>query len=147
MKIVISILLAMTLWSTAPWAAASEDEASAAVQPAAWAPAMKAQDWTAAIPLLEAEIAADKGTANVHNLLGFAYRKTGNFDMAFKNYAVALQINPEHKGAHEYVGQTYLAVGKLEMAKKHLADLDRICFFGCSEYDDLKQAIAAYRPK
>ena len=56
-------------------------------------------------------------------------------------------MNPEHHGAHEYVGQTYLAVGYMEMARKHLDALDRICFFGCEEYDDLKQAIAACSPK
>jgi hypothetical protein len=56
-------------------------------------------------------------------------------------------MDPEHRGAHEYVGEAYLKVGNLEMAKKHLAALDGICFFGCEEYDDLKAAVAAYRPK
>jgi tetratricopeptide (TPR) repeat protein len=80
-------------------------------------------------------------------MIGYSYRKADNFDKAFEHYAVALRMNPEHHDAHEYVGQTYLAVGNLGMARKHLDALDRICFFGCEEYDDLKQPIAAYRPK
>ena len=69
------------------------------------------------------------------------------YDKAFEHYAIALKMNPEHRGAHEYLGETYLAVGNLAKAKEHLAALDRICFFGCQEYDDLKAAVAAYRPK
>jgi tetratricopeptide (TPR) repeat protein len=147
MKLIISALLSILLLSTSAWAAAGEDDSSGSGQPPAWKKAVADQDWAGAITLLEAEVAADKGTANVHNMLGYSYRKAGNFDKAFEHYAVALKKNPEHRGAHEYVGQTYLAVGNLEMAKKHLDALDRICFFGCEEFDDLKQAIAAYRPK
>lgn len=151
MKLILSILLSAmlsgALLSTSAWAAASEDDAGSASQPPAWKKAITDQDWAGAITLLEREVEAKKGTANVHNMLGFAYRKAENFDKAFEIYAIALKLNPEHRSVHEYVGQTYLAVGNLEMANKHLADLDRICFFGCEEYDDLKQAIAAYRPK
>ena len=60
-----------------------------------------------------------------------AYRNLTNYDKAFQHYATALKMNPEHRGAHEYVGETYLAVGNLAKAKEHLAALDRICFFGC----------------
>ncbi len=151
MKLIISALLSallsMLLLSTSAWAAAGEDDTSGSSEPPAWKKAVADQDWAGAITLLEAQVAANNGTANVHNMLGYSYRKAGNFDKAFEHYAVALRMNPEHRGAHEYVGQTYLAVGNLEMARKHLDALDRICIFGCEEYDDLKQAIAAYRPK
>ena len=32
-------------------------------------------------------------------------------------------------------------------AKEHLAALDKLCFFGCEEYEMLKKAIAAYEAK
>ena len=35
--------------------------------------------------------------ADVHNLLGFSLRKTGD-------YAKALDFDADHKGAHEYLG-------------------------------------------
>ena len=31
-----------------------------------------------------------------------------------------------------------------EKAKEHLAKLDSICFFGCEEFDELKEAIQGY---
>ena len=37
--------------------------------------------------------------------------------------------------------------GNLAKAKEHLAALDKLCFFGCAEYDMLKKAIAAYEAK
>jgi tetratricopeptide (TPR) repeat protein len=75
---------------------------------------------------------------------GFAYRKSGNLDAAFKHYNEALRLDPRHRGAHEYIGEAYLMQGNLDKAKEHLARLDRLCFFGCEEYDDLKKSIAEY---
>ncbi|MDA1100534.1 MAG: tetratricopeptide repeat protein [Proteobacteria bacterium] len=147
MKSIISCLIALMLCAPGAWAAGGGDRDS----DSAWGPAIRkaidAEDWTGAMALLQRDVAGNTATADTYNYLGYANRKLGQYDMAFKYYAVALKMNPEHKGAHEYVGETYLAVGNLEMAKKHLAALDRICFFGCKEFDDLKAAVAAYRPK
>lgn len=147
MKIIISCLIAILLWSPVTWAAGTGEEASDSPWGPATRKALDEKDWTGAVNLLERDVAANKATADTHNYLGYAHRKLGNYDTAFKHYGLALKMNPEHRGANEYIGETYLAVGNLEMAKKHLAALDRICFFGCQEYDDLKAAVAAYRPK
>jgi tetratricopeptide (TPR) repeat protein len=77
-------------------------------------------------------------------LLGYANRKSGNLDLAFKHYNEALRLDPKHRGAHEYIGEAYLMKGDVAKAKDHLAALDRICFFGCEEYSDLKKAIAEH---
>ena len=71
----------------------------------------------------------------------------GKLDLAFKHYGEALRLDPRHRGAHEYIGEAYLMKGDLAKAKEHLAQLDRLCFFGCTELTDLKQAIAAYEKK
>ncbi|MBL6954911.1 MAG: tetratricopeptide repeat protein [Alphaproteobacteria bacterium] len=147
MKYIFACLIATMLWSGAALAAGTDESPSNSPWGPATRKALDAKDWTGAINLLERDVAANIATADTHNYLGYAHRKLGQFEMAFKHYGLALKMNPEHRGANEYVGETYLAVGDLAMAKKHLAALDRICFFGCKEYDDLKAAIAAYRPK
>ena len=151
MKLIISALTAMVLCLFAAqvsWAAGSDEDTA---QESAWSSAARKaiddKDWKAAIVLLQRDVEGNTATADTYNYLGYANRNLGQYDEAIKNYAQALKMNPEHRGAHEYVGESYLAVGNLEMAKKHLAELDRICFFGCEQYDDLKAAIAAYRPK
>jgi DNA-binding SARP family transcriptional activator len=65
-------------------------------------------------------------------------------NLVFKHYNEALNIDPKHREAHEYAGEAYLMVGNVAKAKEHLAELDRICFFSCSEFTDLKNAIADY---
>jgi len=55
-----------------------------------------------------------------------------------------LAIDPEHRGANEYLGELYLQTNDLAKAKERLNKLDDICYFGCEEFDDLKSAIAAY---
>jgi len=147
MKFIIFGLIAMMSLATAALAAGGDDKSSDSPWAEATRKAIESEDWTGAINLLERDVAGNIATADTHNYLGYAHRKLAQYDMAFKHYGLALKMNPDHRGAHEYVGETYLAVGNVEMAKKHLAELDRICFFGCKEFDDLKVAVAAYRPK
>jgi tetratricopeptide (TPR) repeat protein len=89
----------------------------------------------------------DRNNADVHNLLGFAYRNTGNLEQAFKHYEIALKINPRHLGAHEYVGEAWLLANNLAKAEQHLAELKRYCTRVCEERDDLEKAIAEYRKR
>ena len=65
-------------------------------------------------------------------------------DKAFVYNEKALFLDPRHKGAHEYIGELYLKMKQPEKAKEHLAKLDSICFFGCEEFDELKEAIQDY---
>jgi DNA-binding SARP family transcriptional activator len=67
--------------------------------------------------------------------------------LVFKEYNAALEIDPKHRQAHEYLGEAYLMVGNVAKAREHLAQLDKLCFFPCSEHADLKKAIADYETK
>ena len=87
------------------------------------------------------------GDADWNNLMGYSLRKgaTPDFAGAEKFYNEALRIDPKHLGALEYSGELYLQTGDLARAEQRLAALDKACFFGCSEYSDLKKAIAQYK--
>jgi len=110
------------------------------------AAATSRQDWTGAQSLLKDAVSKDPGNADYHNLYAYSIRKGPNPDMSlvFKHYNEALRIDPKHRGAHEYLGEAYLMVGNVAKAKEQLAALDRLCFFGCSEFSDLKKAIAEH---
>jgi Tfp pilus assembly protein PilF len=107
---------------------------------------IQAKDWPGAAAIMRQAVARDPGNADYHNLLAYALRNgaSPDMDLVFKHYAEALRIDPKHRGAHEYMGEAYLKVGNLPKAREHLAALDRLCFFSCSEYRDLKKAIERY---
>ena len=113
------------------------------------AAATSKNDWTGAQATLREALAKNPSNADYHNLYAYTLRKGANPDMSlvFKHYNEALRIDPRHRGAHESLGEAYLMVGNVAKAKEHLSVLDKLCFFPCDEYSDLKKAIADYERK
>jgi len=112
--------------------------------------AIKAADWKKAISELSAAVKEQPGNADAQNLLAYSFRKQATPDLpkAFEHYNMALKLNPNHKGAHEYIGEAYLMDGKPAKAEEHLARLKSICGgSACEEYNDLAKSLAAYKAK
>lgn len=109
------------------------------------ADAVKAKDWDRAVYHLAIAARAEPANADVQNLLGYTYRNQRKFDLAFTHYGLALKLDPNHRGAHEYIGEAYVLTGNRAKAQEHLAALERICGKGCEEYQDLARALAAPR--
>lgn len=107
------------------------------------------KDYAGAAEVLRTALAKSPDNADYHNLYAYSLRKGPKPDMdeVFKHYNEALRLDPKHRGAHEYLGEAYLMVGNVQKAREQLTQLDRLCFFGCEEYSDLKQAIAEYEAK
>jgi len=148
------IILAFSLVSASAYAAGSPDPAPVPEKKKdsvleGYQQASARQDWNAAAAALRGGIAADPANAEYHNLYAYSLRKGPNPDMSavFKHYNEALRLDPKHKGAHEYIGEAYLMVGNVAKAKEHLSMLDKLCFFSCTEFSDLKKAIAAFESK
>ena len=111
---------------------------------------IEVKDWTLAMNELNAAVKEEPRNADVHNLLGYSYRKRANPDLpkAIEHYSTALKINPRHKGAHEYIGEAYLMDKKPAEAERHLSELEKICGNKtCEEYADLAKSIAQYKAK
>ena len=106
--------------------------------------AIEAQDWERAASHLERAAKSDPRNADVFNLLAYSYRHLGRIDDAFANYGRALDLDPRHLGAHEYIGEAYLIVGDLAKAEEHLAALTEICA-SCEETEELAEAIESYK--
>jgi Tfp pilus assembly protein PilF len=154
-----------SLWARCSWAAAAfvvtVGMAFAADTPIAPEPvtpdrlatarsAIEAKDWQKAILQLSAIVKSEPKNADAHNLLAYSLRKQSqpNLTKAFEHYKIALQLDPKHKGAHEYIGEAYLMDKKPEEAQKHLAMLEKLCGnTSCEEYADLAKSIADYRAK
>ena len=75
---------------------------------------------------------------DILNYLGFAFRKTGDFMMAEVYYLQGLEIDPNHIGINEYLGELYIKTNRIDLAKQRLEML-KDCT--CEEYDELKELI------
>lgn len=95
-----------------------------------------------AIVALNAAAAAAGPHPDVLNYLGYVNRKLGRIEPAKAHYAAALAIDPDHLGANEYLGELYLEIGEVALARRQLDRLTAICAFGCAEREDLARLIA-----
>ena len=95
-------------------------------------------DGLEALALVEAAIGPN---ADVLNYQGFASRRLGRFDAALGYYQAALALEPDHLGAHEYLGELYLQLGRFDDARRQLARLDALCAYGCAQREELARWI------
>jgi tetratricopeptide (TPR) repeat protein len=81
--------------------------------------------------------------ADIYNLLGFSYRKLSkpDLDKSFAAYMMAIELDPEHIGAHEYLGELYLMLKDKSKALEMLVRLGDIAGKSTKEYLDLEEAI------
>ena len=98
-----------------------------------------------AIAELDEALEEDADDPDLLNLIAFSHRQLKRYEIALNYYQRALEIEPDHRGANEYLGELYLNLGQLEKAEERLAVLDKECFFGCREFDKLERAIEIYR--
>ena len=76
--------------------------------------------------------------ADTLNYLGFTTRKLGDFENGEKYYLQGLEIEPNHIGINEYLGELYVATNRLNLAKERLKILENC---NCKEYTQLKEVI------
>ena len=91
-----------------------------------------------ALVKFEKAYAKDKKNADLLNYFGYALRKTGDFEKAEIYYLEGLELDAEHLGINEYLGELYVQTGRIELAKERLLVL-KGC--ECEEYDELKELI------
>jgi len=107
---------------------------------------IKHQQYADAIPHLNLALADKPRSADILNYLGYTHRMVGDYAASLEYYKRALAIDPNHKGAHEYLGELYLQMNDLASAQGELTTLASLCPSGCDERDVLTKAIAAYTP-
>jgi len=76
--------------------------------------------------------------ADTLNYLGFTTRKLGDYEKGEEFYLQGLQIEPNHNGINEYLGELYMVTNRMDLAKERLEVL-KSC--DCKEYKQLKEII------
>ena len=145
----LALALALFAQAAAPVSSEEGDDQAllADADYAAGREALRVGDAALALRRFQAALKRFPDAADLHNELGFTHRKLRQLDKAFEHYKRALAIKPDHRGAHEYIGEAYLMVGDLASAEKHLAALRSICLLPCEELTDLEKAVKEYRAR
>jgi tetratricopeptide (TPR) repeat protein len=142
---------AVTGFDTAPAPASTDDPYDAGVA------AFEAEDWQGVLDRMSEALEARPWLDNAHNLMGFAYRKLGDYSAALDAYGKALTLNPYNRGALEYLGEAYLELDRPDDAKATLDRLAGACemlahggvdpLATCHEWQELSEAYEAYVAK
>jgi len=106
---------------------------------AAYATVYDRNDYTAAIAQLKA-LGHDDNAA-VANLIGYSYRKLGDYKVAQIWYERALKIDPNHVKTWQYYGLWQVEQGNRDQAQYHLSRLAALAGIDSEEYRSLAAAL------
>ena len=123
--------------------AAGSDDDNTIAKPRAYKNAIKLikkEDYFKAVTVLEKILGKTKyqKDPDILNEYAFALRKSGDLEKAEIFYNKALDIDPEHKGALEYLGELYVDTKRKDKANQLLSKLKNC---KCEEYSELKNYI------
>ncbi|HLZ03813.1 MAG TPA: hypothetical protein VKR55_16900 [Bradyrhizobium sp.] len=96
-------------------------------------------DYTSAIDQLKA--LGHDDYANIANLIGYSYRRLGDYKTSQVWYERALKSDPNHVLTWNYYGFWQIEQGNREQAEYHLRRIAEICGTDCSEYRTLAAAL------
>jgi hypothetical protein len=117
----------------------SIDPAFAQGYRAAYATIYDRNDYAAAIEQLKALGHDDH--PNVANLIGYSYRKLGDYRLSQVWYERALKADPNHVLTWQYYGLWQIEQGNRDQAQYHLSRIAAICGTDCEEYRSLAAAL------
>jgi tetratricopeptide (TPR) repeat protein len=96
-------------------------------------------DYASAIEQLKALGQDDR--ADVANLIGYSYRKLGDYKVSQIWYERALQADPDHVRTWQYYGLWQVEQGNREQAQYHLNRISALTGTGSDEYKSLAAAL------
>jgi len=106
---------------------------------AAYTAIYERHDYAAAIEQLKA--LGQDDSAAVANLIGYSYRKLGDYQVAQIWYERALKADPNHVKTWQYYGLWQVEQGNREQAQYHLNRIAAISGTGSEEYKSLAEAL------
>jgi tetratricopeptide (TPR) repeat protein len=106
---------------------------------AAYATIYDRNDYAGAIEQLKA--LGHDDLANVANLIGYSYRKLGDYKLSQIWYERALKADPKHVLTWQYYGLWQIEQGNRDQAQYHLGRIAALCGTNCEEYRSLAAAL------
>jgi tetratricopeptide (TPR) repeat protein len=118
---------------------AIEEQRFAAGYRAAYATIYDSHDFASAIEQLKTLGHEDR--ADVANLIGYSYRKLGDYKLSQIWYERALKADPNHVRTWQYYGLWQIEQGNRDQAQYHLSRIAAISGTASEEYRSLAEAL------
>ena len=118
---------------------AIEEQRFAAGYRAAYATIYERHDFASAIEQLQ--VLGHHDRADVANLIGYSYRKLGNYKLSQAWYERALKDDPNHVRTWQYYGLWQIEQGNRDQAQYHLSRIAAIAGTTSEEYRSLAEAL------
>ncbi|WP_350335026.1 tetratricopeptide repeat protein [Coralliovum pocilloporae] len=96
-------------------------------------------DYREAIAVLQT--VSNQDDPRVLNYMGYANRKLGRFDVGLSYYHKALSIDPNYTLTRAYLGEAYVHLGKMDLAKEQLREIEKRVGSDTYEYRELDRFI------
>ncbi|MDE2446786.1 MAG: tetratricopeptide repeat protein [Alphaproteobacteria bacterium] len=81
-------------------------------------------------------------TPETLTMIGYSNRKAGRLEVAVSYYDQALALKPDYVKAREYLGEGYVAAGRIDLARLQLAEIAKRVGTNSVEYSDLAKVIS-----
>jgi tetratricopeptide (TPR) repeat protein len=118
---------------------AIEEQRFAAGYRAAYAAIYDRHDFASAIEQLK--VLGHEDRADVANLIGYSYRKLGDYKLSQIWYERALKADPNHVRTWQYYGLWQIEQGNRDQAQYHLSRIAAISGTASEEYRSLAEAL------
>jgi tetratricopeptide (TPR) repeat protein len=116
-----------------------EDPKFLAAYRTAYATIYDSHDYTSAIDQLKS--LGHEDVADVANLIGYSYRKLGDYKQSQAWYELALKDDPNHVRTWQYYGLWQLEQGNRDQASYHLNKIAQLAGTDSAEYRSLAAAL------
>ena len=80
-------------------------------------------------------------TAEALNYKGYATRKLGRIEEGIGYYMQSVKLDGDYTLVREYLGEAYIQLGRVDLAKDQLGEIEKRCGTTCSPYTQLNDAI------
>ena len=88
------------------------------------------------------ESISDRSDPSVLAMIGYAKRRVGRINEGIAHFREALALDPMNAVARGYLGETYVFIGRIDLARAELGKIESICGTTCDQYVDLAADVA-----
>lgn len=87
------------------------------------------------------DLMTDPNTPEALNYRGYATRKLGRVEEGIGYYLKSVALDGDYTLVREYLGEAYISLGRADLARDQLTEIEKRCGTACEPYQQLARAL------